>query len=206
MRNLASVGRPRLLIGETATDGVVMRARAGEFDIVTANPPRLIHGGHLYALPQEPTDPTPRPASGRAAWARWAIERYLVLATEPARQGVIADVVQTTQQSVSNTARHLTGLVRDNGEGLVAENRAELLDHWLTEYVGPRGLELGWYGQLDAAPLRATRRDGAQILHTLRTTTLARAPRRGSVAARRLPDGFDRVRTSALIARHVTSV
>lgn len=145
VRSLTDDGRHRLLVGETATDGVVMRALAGEVDIITAEPPRLIHAGHEYALHDEAPTPSTRPAHARLAWTRWAVERFLMLATEPARQGVIAATVRTSQQSVSNTVRHLAALVSDDGTGLVATDRAQLLRHWHAEYAGPKGLELGWY-------------------------------------------------------------
>lgn len=60
--------------------------------------------------------------------------------------------------------------------------------------------------RLDELPLRATRRDSAQILHALRATTLARAPRRGAAPADRLPEGVARLRMAALIERHVATI
>lgn len=138
-------GRRSLLVGGTATDAVVRRAHSGQLDILTADPPRLIHSGHSYTLTGEPTQPVGRPASGRAAWARWTIERYLMLTQEPTRQRTIADAARTTQQSVSNTVRHLGALVVDEGAGLIAADRAGLLEHWMADYAGPGGLRFGWY-------------------------------------------------------------
>ena len=61
------------------------------------------------------------------------------------RQSVIASALGTSQQSVSNAAGHLAGLVTDCGEGLVATDRARLLEHWRNEYTGPGGQAFGWY-------------------------------------------------------------
>lgn len=145
VRTLSEEDRSRLLAAETATDGVVQEALAGHLDILTAHPPRLIHSGHSFALSNDPTPPPTRPRAARTAWTRWTIERYLLLATEPSRQQVIAHTVGTTQQSVSNAVRHLAGLVTETRDGFAAANRAELLQHWFTDYAGPGGIQLGWY-------------------------------------------------------------
>ena len=145
VRRLTLDGRSRLLVGETAAAGVVRQALAGQVDILIAHPPRLIHAGHEYSIAENIAPPLTRPRSGRVAWTRWTIERYLILATEPSKQGEIAETAQTTQQSVSNTALHLAELVTVTGDGLVATNRAGLLEHWFAEYAGPGGLQLGWY-------------------------------------------------------------
>src|SRR5690625_7721289 len=41
-----------LLVGETATDGVLSRAEAGQVDILIAAPVRLIHAGIPYTAPE----------------------------------------------------------------------------------------------------------------------------------------------------------
>lgn len=143
-----SIDPDRVLhIGRSATNGVVEYAKAGEINILTAEPIRLICDGRSYAA-----DPEPRSRSrlrpqhtGRPAWIRWALERYLLLTPEPSRQSVIADSLGTTQQSISRAALHLDGLVTDEGEGLMAADRAKLLEHWRNEYTGPGGQEFGWY-------------------------------------------------------------
>lgn len=138
-------GGSPLLVGETATDGVLGRAEAGQVDILIADPVRLIHAGIPYTVQEgaapRSTGATPR----RHAWMRWAVERFLVLVAEPMRQSVIASALGTSQQSVSNAAGHLAGLVTDCGEGLVATDRARLLEHWRNEYTGPGGQAFGWY-------------------------------------------------------------
>lgn len=134
-----------LHVGRSATHGVLKRAEAGEIDILTAEPIRLIHIGRTYTTAPEPERrKRPRPA-GRPAWTRWAVERYLLLNSEPSRQAAIAEALGTTQQSVSQAATHLGDLVVDQGMGLVADDRARLLEHWREEYTGPGGLEFGWY-------------------------------------------------------------
>lgn len=147
-----STGRPigpdRVLhIGKSATDGVVEDAEAGKINILTAEPVRLICDGRSYTADPEPQSRSQlRPQrTGRPAWIRWALERYLLLTPEPSRQSVIAETLGTTQQSISRAAHQLNGLVTDEGEGLMAVDRAKLLEHWRNEYTGPGGQEFGWY-------------------------------------------------------------
>lgn len=73
------------------------------------------------------------------------MERYLLLADQPSRQQAIAQTIGTSQQSVSQAARHLGDLIADKGAGLTATDRADLLEHWLGVYTGPGGQEFGWY-------------------------------------------------------------
>ncbi|WP_157983775.1 hypothetical protein [Nesterenkonia muleiensis] len=134
-----------LLVGRTATEGVVQRAKQGKIDILTAEPIRLIHAGVSYEAEENLAPKRPDVRSRRPAWTRWAVERYLLLAAEPARQPVIAEMLGTSQQSVSNAARYLGDLVIDHGDGLVARDRSRLLNHWRDEYIGPGGQEFGWY-------------------------------------------------------------
>lgn len=139
-----------LHVGRSASNGILERAKAGEFDILTADPIQLIHSGRANAAaPALSRKQSPR-HKGRPAWTRWAVQRYLLLTPAPSRQPVIADALGTTQQSISRAAQALQGLVTDRGEGLFATDRARLLEHWQSEYPGPGGQEFGWYG-LDTA-------------------------------------------------------
>ncbi|MCA5892878.1 helix-turn-helix domain-containing protein [Isoptericola sp. NEAU-Y5] len=138
-------GRRILAVGESVTERVLQRAVKGQIDILTASPARLVHAGVTYTAEEDPDLQQARPATKRPAWTRWAVERYLLLAAEPARQSLIASVLGTSQQSVSNAARHLAGLVADHGDGLIVTDRAGLLEHWRDEYAGPGGQEFGWY-------------------------------------------------------------
>ncbi|MBP1054709.1 hypothetical protein J6397_31785 [Rhodococcus qingshengii] len=143
-----SIGPDRVLhIGRSATDGVVEDAEASKINILTAEPVRLICDGRSYTADPEPQSRSQlRPQrTGRPAWIRWALERYLLLTPEPSRQSVIAESLGTTQQSISRAAHQLNGLVTDEGEGLMAVDRAKLLEHWRNEYTGPGGQEFGWY-------------------------------------------------------------
>ncbi|GAA4846765.1 hypothetical protein GCM10023221_26820 [Luteimicrobium xylanilyticum] len=141
---------------------MLARAEAGEIDILTAEPLRLVHEGVSYAVAEKPAR---RPkAPPRPAWTRWAVERYLLLAREPARQPVIADALGISQQSVSNAARYLGDLVHDQGKGLLAKDRTALLSAWVSEYGGPGGQEFGWYS-LDAVTEQAAKSsDLAELL------------------------------------------
>ena len=138
---------PRLLhVGQQATKSVIERAEAGEIDILTAEPIRLIHAGRSYEAGAAPLPRQPPRHTGRPAWTRWALQRYLLLTPTPSRQSVIAEALGTTQQSISRAAQALHNLVTDDGDGLLAPDRAQLMEHWLSEYPGPGGQEFGWYG------------------------------------------------------------
>lgn len=149
------LGSTALLVGQTATEGVVERARAGSINILTENPLQLIHGGTTYTVDETPPSEQPRRAS-RPAWTRWAVERYLLLANEPSKQSVIAEVLGTSQQSVSNAVLKLGPLVTDHGNGVVTTDKSALLEHWLNDYTGPGGQEFGWYS-LDTAVQQTTK-------------------------------------------------
>lgn len=143
------LGSTALLVGQTATEGIVEQARAGRINILTEDPLLLVHGGITYTVDEIPPPERPRRAS-RPAWTRWAVERYLLLIDEPSRQPVIAEILGTSQQSVSNAALKLGPLVTDQGKGLIATDKRALLEHWLNDYTGPGGQEFGWYS-LDTA-------------------------------------------------------
>lgn len=51
----------------------------------------------------------------------------------------------TSQQSVSHAAGQLGILVKSTEAGLVAADRALLLEYWSRDYFGPGGQEFGWY-------------------------------------------------------------
>lgn len=170
-----------LHVGKSATDGVVENAEAGKINVLTAEPVRLIYDGRSYVADPEPQSRSQlRPTrTGRPAWIRWALERYLLLTPEPSRQAVIADLLGTAQQSISRAAQQLDGLVIDEGAGLMAVNRAKLLEHWRSEYTGPGGQEFGWYS-LDPV--------AEQVKRTIDLATLleVKALVSGDIAADRL--------------------
>lgn len=139
-----------LLVGRSATAGIVSTARDGYVDILTERPLQLIVDGTAYTA--EPTTPKTRPRipPKRAAWYRWAVERHLLLSNAPLRQAAIAGILRTSQQTVSNAARQLGPLATDRGAGLEATSKQQLLRHWVGEYPGAGGQEFGWYS-LDPA-------------------------------------------------------
>lgn len=143
-------GRARLLlVGGTATSSVANTAGAGEFDLLTCDPTRLIHEGVSLEVVASPGDSTPLPRRGRPAWGRWALMRYLVLTREPARQADIAAALGLTQQAVSLGLRSLGAVVTTTKEGSAVSDRSALLDSWIQSYPGPGGFETGWYGLND---------------------------------------------------------
>lgn len=147
----------QLLVGSSATPGVIQQALAGSVNILTEEPLRLIHAGTTYTAGDEPETPHPRPRpSTRPTWMRWATARFLLLTHAPARQSKIAASLGTSQQSVSNAAKSLESFVANVGHGLEAVHRSALLEHWLNEYTGPGGQEFGWYS-LDPAGEQVSR-------------------------------------------------
>lgn len=134
-----------LLVGRSATDGVVSEARAGLIDILTEHPLQLIVQGIMYEAPPPGRVTPKRLPSKRKAWYRWAVERHLLLTDTPHRQSAIADLLRTSQQTVSHAARQLGQLTVDRGTGLEAADKRQLLRHWAEEYPGPGGQEFGWY-------------------------------------------------------------
>lgn len=139
-----------VLVGESATNGVVADARAGRLNLLTESPLQLIINGTAHTLNQPQPLPRPRPTPLRPAWYRWGVERQLLTATTPLRQAALADLLGTSQQTISNAARTLGDLVADRGRGLEAVDRRSLLHHWAGEYPGAGGQEFGWYS-LDTA-------------------------------------------------------
>ncbi|WP_411730566.1 type IV toxin-antitoxin system AbiEi family antitoxin [Paeniglutamicibacter sp.] len=148
VRNISSHRRSPaspLFVGRTITPNMLEQAKAGNFDVLTERPLQLVLRGSVYAGEETAPAPARRRPSGRAAWVRWAVGRCLLLSSEPLRQPAIAELLGTSQQSVSNAARQLGDLVADAGSGLSAANKARLLEHWVEEYPGSSGPEFGWY-------------------------------------------------------------
>lgn len=135
----------RLFIGDTATDAVVQRARSGGIDILTAEPNRMILHGGTYAIKPTPSMAPRTTNAVRPAWKRWAVARYLLHIGEPVRQYDIAADLRMSQQAVSNAARHYGDWVAIEPSGVIATNRAGLLQAWAEEYQGAGGTEFGWY-------------------------------------------------------------
>lgn len=143
-RHRGQRSRP-LHVGETATSGVIERAVASEIDILTSEPLRLILEGRIFEVRPQPQLRHRSQHPGRRPWTRWALERYLVLSPTPSRQSQIAETLGVTQQSVSRAAQSLSRIVLDEGDGLFAADRSQLLTQWQGEYPGPGGQEFGWY-------------------------------------------------------------
>lgn len=136
----------RMLVGRTITPGVLNAATAGEVDVLVEEPLQLIVQGRRFSSDETERKSERRlPIRKRPAWFRWAVERCLLLADKPLRQSVIADLLGTSQQSVSYAAHRLGELVDDAGDGLAAVNKTKLLHHWVADYPGPNGQEFGWY-------------------------------------------------------------
>lgn len=159
-----------LFIGHSATLGVLSRAEAGQVDILTEDPPRVVIEGRIFEAAATDALKNERRTFARPAWLRWGMERLLVLADEPMRQGEIAAHLGTSQQTISNAAKALGSLVTDEGHGLQAADKRALLDHFLDEYPGTGGQQFGWYAldspvdQADQAAKAATLLDARPLL------------------------------------------
>lgn len=90
---------------------------------------------------------------GRPPWVRWAVERILLLSTEPVPQAVLAGHLHTTPQAVSKALKGHEYLAPTEG-GWTVHRREELLSHFVHEYPGPGGACTYWYG-LDAPTSQA---------------------------------------------------
>lgn len=131
--------------GRTATPGVIGQAKAGEIDILLEEPLQLILHGLVFTT-EYVDEPVPvHQRSRRMAWVRWAVERCLLLADDPLHQSEIAQIVGTSQQSVSVVCRNLGALITATPGGLETREPQALLEHWLQEYPGAGGQQFGWY-------------------------------------------------------------
>lgn len=137
--------RRSLFVAQTATPGVLEQAAAGQINILTAEPATLILAGVTYRSTPAVSLKPPSRHLGKPAWTRWAVARYLLLARAPARQHMIAEILRTSQQSVSNAARALGDHVSQSKQGLEATDKTQLLSRWIREYPGTGGQEFGWY-------------------------------------------------------------
>lgn len=135
----------QIFVGRTITPSMLDHAKNGTFDVLTEEPLQLIINGTSY-MQQEPesTGNSVEPRR-RFAWVRWGTARFLALADEPARQRAIAETLGVSQQAVSKAVRQLGPLVTESDDGFIASDRAAVLDHWLSDYIGPGGQEFGWY-------------------------------------------------------------
>ncbi len=178
VRGALAHGRRPLLVGASATPTTVARAQAGEVDILTERPIRLIYQGRTYEADEPASSETSRQGTprGRPAWIRWALERYLLLAKGPVRQPAIAAQLGTSQQAISAAVRKLKDLVTDHGGGVITRDRRALLAHWTAEYAGPGGHQFGWYGLADT-------REQARVAATVAASLDAQPLVSGDVAA-----------------------
>ncbi|MFI8772642.1 hypothetical protein ACIGKQ_10830 [Gordonia sp. NPDC062954] len=134
--------RRQLVVCDSASD----RARAAALaepciDLVINEPREVILSGHTYQRVDR-THPQPR----SRAFGSAAVERVIMLATQPMRQTDIADAAGITQQAVS---KHLAR----TGAGptpLSETEREQMLEGWLARYR-PTLEETYWYGLDDTA-------------------------------------------------------
>lgn len=140
-------GRIRpLFVGRTATQGIMEQAYAGELDVLIEEPLQLIIRGNVFAVESyEQAIPAPSSSYRRPAWIRRAVERCLLLVDQILTQSEVADLVGTSQQSVSAACKELGPMVTSTNKGVMVHDPQALLEHWVTEYPGAGGQEFGWY-------------------------------------------------------------
>ncbi|PRZ44329.1 hypothetical protein CLV47_101455 [Antricoccus suffuscus] len=156
-------------------------AVSGEVDAVSTEIERVIIRGRDYVTA---SGPAPAEAqSGRTAWGRWALERVLILATDPMSQMDLASAVGISQQAVSKILRQHPSVWRGSA-GWQAEP-ALLLESLLQEYPGAGGVATHWY-HLDPVPqqIRLLAELAEELAITVQTTGDMAADR---YAPRRLP-------------------
>ncbi|KAF0848187.1 hypothetical protein FNL39_102335 [Nocardia caishijiensis] len=141
---------------DTAPTSILAAALAGEFDLVTTRPPRVILEGKVL-LEQHPTA-DPRHDRRRVPWQRLAVQRLLAICEQPMTQNDLVTATGATQQAVSVATRKLKHVTRslDNHKWI---GTPRLLDDWYTAYPSPRGLQQHWYGLDDAAVQYDTARE-----------------------------------------------
>ena len=134
-----------LHVGRSATPGIIGQAKTGKLNILTAEPLQLILDGAVFTAEQHHQSLPEPPRPKRPAWIRRAVERCLLLAEAPLRQSEVADLVGTSQQSVSLACRELGSMVSTTTDGVAVNDPEALLAHWVREYSGAGGQEFGWY-------------------------------------------------------------
>lgn len=144
--NIAQAGdRPTLYVAVSATSAVVAAAEAGEFDLVTFDPPRVIVAARAFVEPETGE----RNVSGKPGWGTQAVLRILATAALPLRQNELAEMVGISPQAVSQVLKRAGDRVIRDGSGWTARESA--LHTWLEEYRGPGGIATHWYGLDDPA-------------------------------------------------------
>lgn len=146
-----AAGRRTLFVASSASSEVVEAAQADEFDLVTAEPERVVVGGQVLLQPERPTRAGD---NGRPAWGRRAVQRVLALAPRPMQQAELAAAVGISQQAVSQALQWLSKSVEHAEGGWVARDGA--LGSWVRDYPGPGGAVGHWYGLDDPAAQAST--------------------------------------------------
>src|SRR5699024_3109373 len=147
---LGRTGTRRVASGATVTDGILERARRGEFDVLSESPLQLTIDGRVYTARADDVDdsrptPTPRRRRGMRPWTRWALMRSLLLTDRPLKQREAAEGLGGSQQSISSVTRQLRTILNIGASGMEPIDRSCLLECFASEYPGSRGHEFGWY-------------------------------------------------------------
>ncbi|MCX0270710.1 hypothetical protein NLM24_08325 [Nocardia zapadnayensis] len=139
--------RPTLYAAQSATRAVIAGARAGEYDLVTFDPPQVIVAARVFLEPDRPN--RNEYVHRNLGWGAQAVLRTLATATEPLRQVELAHMVGISQQAVSQALQRAGEHVTRVERGWVAQKGA--LEVWLAGYPGPGGTVTHWYGLDDPA-------------------------------------------------------
>ncbi|MFD4433341.1 MarR family transcriptional regulator [Nocardia sp. NPDC058497] len=139
--------RPTLYAAQSATPAVVVAARAGEYDLVTFDPPQVIVAGHVFLEPDR--NQKNEYVHRNSGWGAQAVLRTLATANEPLHQTELARTVGISQQAVSQALKRAKEHVTREGHGWIAKEGT--LQVWLAQYRGPGGTVTHWYGLDDPA-------------------------------------------------------
>lgn len=174
LRRLKVTARPGepdpgyLTVLRRATPEALEAAMRNGLDVVSLDPPQVIHDGRLLIEP-EPVVQLPSATHGKPAWGRWAVLRSLVLAQAPMSQKMLAEISGGSQQAVSQALGHFRNMLVHTNAGYLPMDVKGLVDMWLRDYPGPGGAQTYWYG-LD--PVTEQVDEAAKLAHELEIEAL----------------------------------
>lgn len=116
----------------------------------------IVQGEELQAMNKHPAQPVPLGSGRRVAWGRYGLLRALARTRAPRTQVQLAKEAGITQAGVSQVLKQLDRLVTKSADGWAAHDVRDLVDMFLLEYPGARGIKRHWFS-LEAADRQAQR-------------------------------------------------
>lgn len=148
-RLLDTTTRKVLVVVPRASRSLVTVAKGNpRLSVASLEDHRLLWQGAEIETVRAPSQ-TPRVASRRSPWGRWALMRVLALTDTPRSQVALSRDTDISQPGVSQSLASLGDLVVRERDGWRAADRSALWDEFLADCAGPGGISTYWYG-LDA--------------------------------------------------------